>query len=343
MRRTLLALAVFASLGASGQDVLSIGSGSTQVPVTLANNNMAIPRQAIAFKIVFDEDLIASVSFARVGMAAVETPLYETQLQGSGFFSYAVLFAAPADVSGHIGTLTVTPQPSATPGRVVPLTFDAPSAVVSNQSTSHVQTVANGLLTLNSGSITVTGTIAAPSGVVATTTSTSAVNVTWNAVAGANHYEVWRSTFASGYVLVGTTTSTSFPNSSLAANTTYLYRIRTVDGAAAVSPFSNVDAATTIAFTDDPVVALSTLIKAVHFQQLRMAVNEMRAAGGLTRLDVDNTVSAGMVVRDEHLIALRTGLNEARTAIGMPTLAFTDPVPTRVKAVHVNELRAGVK
>lgn len=343
MRRTFLALAVFAALGAAGQDVLSIGSGSTQVPVTFANNSTGVPTQAIAFKIVFDEDLIASVSFARAGMAAVETPLYETQLQGSGFFSYAVLFGATADVSGHIGTLTVTPQPSATPGRVVPLTFDAPSALVSNQSASVVETVANGQLTLNNGSITVTGTIAAPSGVVATATSTSTVNVTWNAVAGANHYEVWRSTQAAGFVLVGTTTSTSFPNTSLVANTTYVYRIRTVDGAAAVSPFSNVDAATTIVFTDDPVVALSTLIKAVHFTQLRTAVNTMRAAGGLTPLDIDGTIATGMVVRDEHLNTLRTGLNQARSAIGLPALTFTDTPPMVIKAVHVNELRAGVK
>ncbi len=342
MRRTLLALAVFASLGAAGQDVLSIGSGSTQVPVTLAKNT-ANPVQAIAFKVLFDEDLIASVSFARAGMAAVETPLYETQLQGSGFFSYAVLFEAPANISGHIGTLTVTPQPSAVPGTVVPLTFDAPGALLSNQSASTVETVANGLLSLMNGSITVTGTIAAPSGVMATATSTSTVNVTWNAVAGANHYQVWRSNNAGGFVLIGTTGSTSFPNASLSANTTYLYRIRTVDGAAAVSPFSNIDAATTVVFTDDPVVAFSTLIKAVHFTQLRTAVNAMRAAGGLAPLAADGTIAAGMSVRAQHLTALRTGLNEARSASGMATLAFTDAVPTRVKAVHVNELRSGVK
>lgn len=342
MRRFVLAVLVLGSVGAAAQDVLSIGSGSTQVPVTITKNT-ANPVQAVAFKVLFDESAIASVSFTRAGSAAVATPLYERSMQGSGFFAYAVLFAAPASVGGQIGTLSVTAQPSVTPKTVVPLTFDPASALLSNQTASVTETVANGLLTLVNGSITVTGTIAAPSGVTAMATSTSAVDVTWNEVAGANHYEIWRSSGGAPYALVATTMGTSYANAGLTASTTYLYRIRTVDGSAAASPFSNSDAATTIVFTDDPVAAGSTLIKAVHVTELRTAVNAMRVAGGLAPLTADGTIGVGLAVRGQHLTDLRTGLNQARAAIGIAALTFTDVPPALVKAVHVNELRNGVK
>ena len=341
MHRVVLAVLFAGSLSASAQDVLTIGNGSTQLPVTITKNT-ANPIQAIAFKVLFDPDLIASASFTRAGIAAAETPLYETSLSGSGFFSYAALFAAPAALSGQIGTLTVTPQPSATPGTIVPLTFEPASALLSNQTGSTPETVANGLLSLVNGSITVTGTIAAPSGVTAVATSTSSVDVSWNVVAGANHYQVWRSFNGSAYSMIATTMSTSYPNGGLSANTAYLYRIRTVDGASATSPFSNVDAATTIGFTEDPAGG-TTLIRLLNVTELRTAVNAMRASGGLAPLAADGTIGAGLALRAQHLTDLRTGLNQARAAIGMTALTFTDVPPSVAKAVHMNELRNGVK
>ncbi|HKO59184.1 MAG TPA: hypothetical protein VJ276_25180, partial [Thermoanaerobaculia bacterium] len=91
----------------------------------------------------------------------------------------------------------------------------------------------------------------------------------------------------------------------------------------------------------------TTLIKAVHISEARTAVNAMRAAAGFLALPADPTIAAGVQVRAQHMIELRFYLNEARVAVGLPSLGFTDPGPvpatTVVKAVHVQEVRDGVK
>ena len=56
-----------------------------------------------------------------------------------------------------------------------------------------------------------------------------------------------------------------------------LYRVRGVDANNNVSAYSNVDLATTILFTNDPLIAGVTVVKAQHFTELRSAVNAVRA------------------------------------------------------------------
>jgi hypothetical protein len=335
MRRLVLFALLSASLGARAQDVLSLGSGSAQVPVSIAKVT-ANPVQGVAFKVLFDASVVASASFARTGAFASATPLYETSMQGSGWFSYVVLFPSSTNVSGQLGTLSVTFQPTAAPGTTVTLLLDPPSAMLSNQSASVVETVADGNLSLVNGSITVGNT---PTSLVATAAGTTQVNLTWNGVAGASSYEVWRSVDGSAFALAGNPATTSFSDLSVVAGKTYLYRVR----AGTTSPFSNTDAATTIVFTDDPLVAQSTIIKALHLTQLRTAVNAMRASASLGPLAADSTIGVGQVVRAQHITALRTALDQARAAIGLPALAYTDATPTIVKAAHVQELRSGVK
>jgi hypothetical protein len=343
MRRLLLAVLLSVPLRAAAQDVLTVGSGDMQVPVTITKNTEN-PVQGIAFKVLFDGDAISAMSFARTGALAAETPLYETALQGSGWFSYVVLFAAPANAAGQIGVLTATS--SLPPGSVIPLTLHPPSAMLSNQAASVVETVENGELALVNGSITVV-VPAAPAGVVATAVNptqvnVTQVNVTWNAVAGAVHYEVWRSVDGGAFALAGSPSVPAMSDGAVVASKTYLYRVRAVNGPH-VSPFSNVDAATTIAFTDDPAVPQSTRVKAVHITQLRTAVNAMRSSASLAPLAADPTIGVGLRIRAQHITALRSGLSEARAAIGLPALSFTDATLMVVKAVHVQELRDGVK
>lgn len=325
MRRAVLAVVLFASLAVRAQDVLSIGNGNVSITKVTAN-----PVQGVAFKVLYDSSAITSMSFTRT---VAGTPLFETSHQGIGFFSYVVLFPSSTSLSGQIGTLSAIGPAAVT----VPLTFDAPSAILSNQTASVVETVANGLLALTNGSVTVSTSPAAPTNVVATATSTSAVTVTWSAVAGADHYEVWRSVDNGAYALIASPAGTSHDDTGRTANKTYLYRVRAVAGAA--SPFSNTDAATTIVFTDDPPV----IVKAVHLTELRTAVNAMRASAGLAPLAADPTIGAGQVARASHITALRTGVTEARTAIGMPSSSFTDATLTTIKAVHVTELRVSVR
>jgi hypothetical protein len=296
--------------------------------------------QGIAFKVLFDGGAISSMSFARTGAFAAETPLFETSMQGSGWFSYVVLFAAPANASGQIGLLTALPTAPA--GTVIPLTLHPPSAMLSNQSATVVETVANGSLALVNGSITADALLGTPTGVDAVATGTQLVDVRWNAVASATHYEVWRSFDGGAYAFIGSPALPAITDESVIAGKAYLYRVRAVN-AMQTSPFSSVDAATMIVFTDEPVVAQSTRVKAVHITQLRTAVNAMRASASLPPLTADPTIGSGLVIRAQHITAIRTGLSEARSAIGMPALSYTDGTLTTIKAIHVQELRNGVK
>ena len=96
-------------------------------------------------------------------------------------------------------------------------------------------------------------------------------------------------------------------------------------------------------FTDDPLAAQSTSIKAVHVTQLRAAIDSVRVARGLgTFAWTDPTLTPGITpVKAVHLIQLRTALNQAYQAAGRTAPTYTDPTgPTVIKALHLNELRA---
>lgn len=96
-------------------------------------------------------------------------------------------------------------------------------------------------------------------------------------------------------------------------------------------------------FTDDPLVPQITVVKLIHITELRAAVNAVRASAGLPAMSADGTIAAGALVRVQHITDLRTALNEARTALGMSAITFTDATPVIIRAVHIEELRDGVR
>ena len=86
---------------------------------------------------------------------------------------------------------------------------------------------------------------AAPTSVTATAVSSSSINISWNASSGATSYTVYRSTSSNGtYSSVGTTSSTSFTNTGLSANTTYYYKV-TASNSYGTSGYSATVSATT--------------------------------------------------------------------------------------------------
>ena len=192
------------------------------------------------------------------------------------------------------------------------------------------------------------GGAALPAPVIhATATTTTSVTITWNALSGAAGYDIFRSVNNGPYSQVGQSTGTSFVDNTVSANTSYLYKVRGRDGGGNPGPLSALDPATTVIFTDDPLVAGSTRIKAIHITQLRTAVNALRAAAGLSAATFTDPSPAGVLVKAIHITELRTALNQARTKLGLNAIAFTDstitPGSTRIKAVHLTEIRAGVK
>jgi YD repeat-containing protein len=189
-----------------------------------------------------------------------------------------------------------------------------------------------------------------PSSLTATAVSGSQINLSWTASTdnvGVDHYEVWRSFNNNPYTLAGSPTTASFADNSASGSTTYLYKVRAVDGTGNFSGYSNVDLATTITFTDDPLTAGTTLVKAQHITELRQAVNAVRASTGLSAAVWTDSSLAGIQIKVVHIQELRSNLNPALTAIGFSTPTYTDATliagSTVVKKAHVEELRQPVK
>jgi hypothetical protein len=90
----------------------------------------------------------------------------------------------------------------------------------------------------------------APTNLTATTVSSSQINLSWSAVAGATSYQVERSpNGSSGWNLIGSPAGTSSQDTGLSAGTTYYYRVRAVLAGVATSPSVAASATTTSSST----------------------------------------------------------------------------------------------
>jgi YD repeat-containing protein len=90
----------------------------------------------------------------------------------------------------------------------------------------------------------------APSSLTATAASSSEIDLSWGAStdnAGVTDYYVERCSGAScsNFVQVGTTSSTTYPDTGLTAATSYSYRVRATDAAGNLSGYSSIASATT--------------------------------------------------------------------------------------------------
>jgi IPT/TIG domain/FG-GAP-like repeat len=248
-----------------------------------------------------------------------------SQTGGAGPVTYELTGELPAGLVFFGGTLSGTP----TEVGIFPLIVKAIDA--------------NGCTAMKNYQLTVSGDT--PIGLVATADNLGVVHLTWLPSSGADYYQVTRSSNGSAATVIGSPTQTSFTDLVAAANTTHVYRVRAVRGAS-TSADSKPDIATTLVFQDATLAAGATTIKAVHITQLRTAVNAVRAAASLAAFNFMDTTLTGTHIKAVHVQELRNALNEARAAIGVGELTRLDsllPGYTIVRALHVEELRDGVK
>jgi hypothetical protein len=186
----------------------------------------------------------------------------------------------------------------------------------------------------------------APAALSATAQTSTSVLVQWSVVTGATSYQVFRRGPGGSFAQITTTTSTTFTNTGLSPNTSYLYKARAVNSAGASSD-SPSDVGTTVIFTDDPLVAGSTVIKAVHLAELRTAVNAVRALAGMGAASFTDPATPGVVVKAVHINELRSDLDPALQALGLNALAggYTNSLAAGVviKAVDFQEIRNKVR
>lgn len=182
---------------------------------------------------------------------------------------------------------------------------------------------------------------AAPASLVATATTATAVALTWNASANATSYDVYRQAPGGGSAFLASSGTNSYTDNSAAPATAYLYTVRAKNGGG-TSADSNRDLATTVIFTDDPLLAATTDIKATHLSELRAAVNAVRAQANLAAFGFTDPAPSGLTVRAAHLSELRDALDAAALT---PTGGYTDPSMsgTAIKAIHLQELRNRMK
>ena len=197
------------------------------------------------------------------------------------------------------------------------------------------------------------GNAGAPTGPMNMTLTATAVSnaqalITWTpAGSTVHHYQVERSrSINEPYtLLLPYLTAPNLTDSGVSNNTAYLYRVRAFDAAGNPIGVSNRDLATIIVFTDDPLIAGLTFIKAQHLVEVRQAVNAVRATAALTPSGWTDATLGGMSIKAAHVQEPRTSLDQALSALGLPVAPYTDSslVGLPVKKVHVEELRGRVK
>jgi len=188
------------------------------------------------------------------------------------------------------------------------------------------------------------GAPAAPVNVSAAAFSTTRVDITWDAVAGANSYQVDRmSSLAAGFGQIATPATNSYADTTALAGKAYLYRVRAVN-ASGTSGNSASDLATTILFTD-PALAVGMTIRAVHLAELRTAVDAVRTLANLGAGAYSDTAQLGTKIRAVHVTELRTQLDAARGPLSLSTGGYTYSPLTGivVRALDFTELRNRVK
>ena len=127
--------------------------------------------------------------------------------------------------------------------------------------------------------------------------------------------------------------------------TAYVYKMRSLAGTFYTpSADSNLDVATTVMFTDDPLLT-GTTIKAAHLSELRTAMAALRLQAALGPASVTDGSLSGMIIKSVHVTELQSQIQEARNAILLPTLTFstTGAAGTTIATTEIIELRNAVK
>lgn len=198
-------------------------------------------------------------------------------------------------------------------------------------------------------------TLVAPASLIATTASNlspAQIAVSWQATEGANHYEVERTTNVNvAYTSVNSNVAgTTLTDGNVTAVAAYLYRVRAVDASGNVSPYSNIDLATAISFTDDTLQTNVTPVRAAHITELRQAVDAIRAVTStLGPANWGPGITQNVTtIQATHIQDLRTNLDQARSALGLSACTYTDNSlealrASFIKKEHIEQLRQCVK
>ncbi|HEX2101288.1 MAG TPA: hypothetical protein VHF69_11515 [Candidatus Synoicihabitans sp.] len=144
---------------------------------------------------------------------------------------------------------------------------------------------------------------------------------------------------------IGTSTTLSY-NDAPPLDRAYVYRVRARKLDTLSSP-SAPTLATTVALSYYPVQVGVTIPRVAMLQQMRAAVDAVRATAGLGAATYRDAAVSALPIRTWHVLDLRAALDPARALLGFPPIAYTDPQltpgSTRIRARHFNEIMEGAR
>src|SRR5256886_4904101 len=307
----------------------------------------AAPLASAVARIDFGASPTGTVNFGTVNLGAFADQVFTVSNTGGGTVSGTASASAPFSiVSGSPFSLVGLGATQAVTVRFTPTT--------SATATTNVGFVADGdtlsrVLTgtgtdTTAPTATTTAPTSGPTDITSTTPLTlggaasdnvRVTQVTWTNSQGASGTATGTTSWtASGIALLVGTNGLTVTARDAAGNTKTVSLTVTLSG--------------TAAFTDDPVVAQSTPVKAVHLIEARAAIDSVRVVHGLPPFGwTDPALTQGITpVKAVHLTELRTALNQAYQAASRALPTYTDAtVVTRVTvitAVQLNELRTAV-
>jgi Bacterial Ig-like domain (group 3)/FG-GAP-like repeat len=153
------------------------------------------------------------------------------------------------------------------------------------------------------------------------------------------YYKIYLKVGTNPWALYGSsdtpTANLSFPT----PGRVYALRMEAYNASHQLLASSNADAAMLFSFSDDP-IAQGLTIRAQQVQETVAATNVLRATAGLAPFTLTGA-GAGQTIRLAHLTSLRTAVNEARAALGVTPIAFSNDATagSMVQARHFQELR----
>jgi hypothetical protein len=193
--------------------------------------------------------------------------------------------------------------------------------------------------------------IGAPTNLSVSVTASNVISLGWNAPAGiVEHYEIERSENAlQPFVFVGNTAGgeTFFNDLNVTNLHAYLYRVRAVETgvncAFVSSEPSNMALGTAVSFDFNQLTTQT--IRAKHFQDVRDAINAVRATANLTPATWLRGSLNNLEIKAQDVQEMRDRLGEALAVLSIPVEAYDDSTlatganGTVVRATHLEQLQ----
>ncbi len=265
-----LSLGGSGACGATSQTAINTAVGNGSVLVIAAGNdniNVSDASPANCSNVIAVASITstgARSSFSNYGalidIAAPGSTIYSTMNAGSTtpgsatYTNYSGTSMATPHVAGVIALMQSVANPVKTPAQIESLIKSSARAFPSTPS----QPIGPGMVDAQAAVIAAQGggtDTTAPStvsGLAASASSSSQINLSWSAAtdtggSGLAGYKIERCTGATctTYTQIATSTSTSYSNTGLTAATTYRYRVRAYDGAGNNGGYSGIANATT--------------------------------------------------------------------------------------------------